>query len=60
MTSDDPRQALYVSDMDGMADEAYAVAGAVPSLVQHATAVIGSNDDDAVARRLDARWRCSD
>ena len=43
-----------------LADEAYAVAGAVPSLVQHATAVIGSNDDDAVARRLDARWRCSD
>ena len=40
-----------------MADEAYAVDGAVPSLVQHATGVIGSNDDDAVARWLDARWR---
>ena len=37
-----------------MADEAYAVAGAVPDLAQHATAVIGSNDDDAVARWLDA------
>ncbi len=41
-----------------MADEAYAVAGAVPDLAQHATAVIGSNDDDAVARWLDAHWRC--
>ena len=41
-----------------MADEAYAVAGAVPDLSQHATAVIGSNDDDAVARWLDAHWRC--
>ena len=39
-----------------MADEAYAVAGAAPELAEHATAVIGSNDDDAVARYLDDRW----
>ena len=41
-----------------MADEAYAMAGAVPDVAQHATAMIGSNDDDAVARWLDAHWRC--
>ena len=41
-----------------MADEAYAVTGSAPALAQHATTVIGSNDDDAVARWLDARWRC--
>ena len=40
-----------------IADEAYAVAGAAPDLVQHATSVIGSNDDDAVTRWLDTRWR---
>ena len=39
-----------------MADEAYAVAGAVSELVDHATAMIGSNDDDAVARWLADRW----
>ena len=39
-----------------MANEAYAVAGAVPELVDHATAMIGSNDDDAVARWLAHRW----
>ena len=40
-----------------VADEAYAVAGAVPELVDHATAMIGSNDDDAVARWLAHRWQ---
>ena len=40
-----------------MADEAYAVAGAAPELAEHATAIIGSNDDDAVARWLEHRWR---
>ena len=40
-----------------MADEAYAVACAAPDVAPHATAVIGSNDDDAVALWLDARWR---
>ncbi len=38
------------------ADEAYAVAGAVPELAERATAIIGSNDDDAVARWLAHRW----
>ena len=38
-----------------MADEAYAVAGAAPELAD-ATAIIGSNDDDAVARWLAHRW----
>ncbi len=46
-----------VNDMFRRADEAYAVAGATPELAAHATAVIGSNDDDAVARWLEARWR---
>ena len=40
-----------------MADEAYAVAGAAPQLAEQATAVIGSNDDDAVARWLAHRWQ---
>ena len=35
------------------ADEAYAVAGGAPELAEHATAIIGSNDDDAVARWLE-------
>ncbi len=39
------------------ADEAYAVAGAAPELVEHATAIIGSNDDDAVVRWLEQRWQ---
>ncbi len=39
------------------ADEAYAVADAAPELAEHATAVIGSNDDDAVARWLEHRWQ---
>ena len=39
-----------------MADEAYAVADAAPKLAEHATAIIGSNDDDAVVRWLEHRW----
>jgi hydroxymethylpyrimidine pyrophosphatase-like HAD family hydrolase len=39
-----------------MADEAYAVTGAAPELAEHATAIIGSNDDDVVARWLAHRW----
>ena len=39
-----------------MADEAYAVADSAPELAEHATAIIGSNDDDAVARWLEHRW----
>ena len=40
-----------------MADEAYAVAGAAPELAEHATAIIGPNDDDAVARWVAHRWQ---
>lgn len=36
----------------GVADECYAMANAVPELTAMATAVIGSNDDDGVARWL--------
>ena len=59
---EDPRLVVFgdqVNDIDmfRMADEAYAVAGAAPELAEHATAVIGSNDDDAVARWLEHRWR---
>ncbi len=43
-------------DMFRIADEAYAVAGAAPGLAEHATAIIGSNDDAAVARWLAHRW----
>ena len=43
-----------------MADEAYAVAGAVPELARHATAIIGSNDEDAVARWLAHRWEAGE
>ena len=49
----------HVNDigMFRMAHDAYAVAGAAPELAEHATATIGSNDDDAVARWLEHRWR---
>ena len=43
-----------------MADEAYAVAGAAPELAEHATAIIGSNDEDAVARWLAHRWEAGE
>ena len=39
-------------DMFELADEGYAVQGAAPELKAVATAVIGSNDEDAVARWL--------
>jgi hydroxymethylpyrimidine pyrophosphatase-like HAD family hydrolase len=41
-------------DMFRIADEAYAVENAVPELKAAATAVIGSNDDDGVAKWLRA------
>lgn len=56
-------------DMFRMADESYAVANAHADLKKHATAVIASNDDDGVARWLEAnysascklrKWRLSD
>ena len=34
------------------ADESYAVSNAVPSLKERATAVIGSNEEDGVAKKL--------
>lgn len=41
-------------DMFRMADEAYAVANAVPELKEIATGIIGGNDEDGVARWLAA------
>ncbi|MDE7223669.1 MAG: HAD family hydrolase [Acetatifactor sp.] len=43
-------------DMFEAADEAYAVENAVPELKAIATAVIGSNDSDGVARWLEEHW----
>ena len=39
-------------DMFELADEAYAVANAVPELKAKATAVIGGNNEDGVAKWL--------
>ena len=39
------------------ADEAYAVAGAMPELKEIATGVIGSNEEDAVARYLESIYQ---
>lgn len=47
-------------DMFELADEAYAVANAVTELKEKATAMIGSNNEDGVARWLEAHaepWR---
>ena len=51
-----------INDMDmfRIADEAYAVENAVPELKAAATAVIGSNDKDSVARWLLSRFGKSD
>ena len=46
-------------DMFRIADEAYAVENAVPELKAAATAVIGSNDEDGVAKWLRGDWRVS-
>ena len=46
-------------DMFHIADEAYAVENAVPELKAAATAVIGSNDEDGVAKWLSANWQVS-
>ena len=45
--------------MFGIADESYAVANAMDPVKNAATAVIGSNEEDAVARFLTARWDAS-
>lgn len=44
-------------DMFEAADECYAVENAVPELKAMATAVIGSNDGDGVARWLEQNWQ---
>ena len=44
-------------DMFQMADEAYAVENAVDELKKIATQVIGSNDDDSVAKWLESHYR---
>ena len=44
-------------DMFAASDEACAVANAVPELKRLATAVIASNDEDGVAKWLEAHWR---
>ncbi len=46
-------------DMFRIADEAYAVENAVPELKAAATAVIGSNDEDGVAKWLRGDWQVS-
>lgn len=43
--------------MFAAADQSYAVANAHAEVLSAATGIIGSNDDDAVPRWLDARWR---
>lgn len=44
-------------DMFEIADEAYAVENAVAGLKNRATAVIGSNDSDGVARWLEEHFQ---
>ncbi len=44
-------------DMFELADEAYAVANAVPELKERATAIIGGNNEDGVAKWLEANTR---
>lgn len=43
-------------DMFEIADECYAVENAVPELKAMATAVIGGNDSDGVARWLESNY----
>lgn len=43
-------------DMFQMADESYAVANAHEDLKKHATGIIGSNDEDGVAKWLEKRF----
>ena len=40
-----------------LADEALAVANAIPALKEHATGIIESNEADGVARYISERWR---
>ena len=43
-------------DMFKMADEALAVANAIPALKERATGIIATNEEDGVARYISARW----
>ena len=43
-------------DMFKMADEALAVANAIPALKEQATGIIDTNEEDGVARYISARW----
>ena len=43
-------------DMFQMADESYAVANAHEDLKKHATGIIGSNDEDGVAKWLEKHF----
>ena len=43
-------------DLFEAADEAYAVENAVPELKAAATGIIGSNNDDGVAKWLSENW----
>ena len=47
-----------VNDMDmfKMADEALAVANAIPALKEQATGIIDTNEEDGVVRYISARW----
>ena len=38
------------------ADEALAVANAIPAAKEHATEIIDSNEEDGVARYISGRW----
>ena len=44
-------------EMFELADEAYAVANAVPELKAIATGIIGSNDEDSVAKWLKEHYQ---
>ena len=43
-------------DMFEMADEALAVANAIPALKERATGIIDTNEEDGVARYISTRW----
>ena len=43
-------------DMFNMADEALAVANAIPALKEQATGIIDTNEEDGVARYLSTHW----
>ncbi|NKB72122.1 MAG: HAD hydrolase family protein [Candidatus Latescibacteria bacterium] len=44
-------------DMFRLADEAYAVANAIPALKEEASGIIDSNEEDGVARYIQTHWQ---